>query len=126
MSESLTNRIVWADVPVTDLARASGFYRAVLGVAVHIQDMPGITLAVIDHVDGSGACLVPSHEPIAQAGGILVYFNVTGRLRAAVAEVPLHGGTVLEGVHSIGPHGFRALVRDSEGNRIALHALTAD
>ena len=26
--------------------------------------------------------------------------------------------------HAIGPHGFRALIRDSEGNRIALHSNT--
>jgi hypothetical protein len=28
----------------------------------------------------------------------------------------------LEPKHSIGPHGFRAIVLDSEGNRIALHS----
>jgi predicted enzyme related to lactoylglutathione lyase len=25
-------------------------------------------------------------------------------------------------VHAIGPHGFRAVLLDSEGNRIALHS----
>ena len=27
-------------------------------------------------------------------------------------------------IHSIGPHGFRALILDSEGNRVALHSET--
>jgi hypothetical protein len=31
---------------------------------------------------------------------------------------------VLEAMHAIGPHGFRAVVLDSEGNRIALHSTT--
>jgi predicted enzyme related to lactoylglutathione lyase len=31
---------------------------------------------------------------------------------------------VLEPTHGIGPHGFRAIVLDSEGNRIALHSST--
>ncbi|SVD94687.1 uncharacterized protein METZ01_LOCUS447541 [marine metagenome] len=29
-----------------------------------------------------------------------------------------------EGIHSIGPHGFRAVALDSEGNRVALHSNT--
>ena len=32
------------------------------------------------------------------------------------------GGKVLQAKHQIGPHGFRAVVLDSEGNRIALHS----
>ena len=33
-----------------------------------------------------------------------------------------HGGSIIEPLHSIGPHGFRAIILDSEGNRIALHS----
>ncbi len=35
------------------------------------------------------------------------------------------GGKVLEHKHPIGPHGFRAIVLDSEGNRIALYSPSA-
>jgi predicted enzyme related to lactoylglutathione lyase len=56
------------------------------------------------------------------SGGILLYMNVDGRIRDAVQKVVPHGGTVIEPTHSIGPHGFRAVVLDSEGNRIALHS----
>lgn len=38
------------------------------------------------------------------------------------AKVAPNGGKVTEPVHAIGPHGFRALMLDSEGNRIALHS----
>lgn len=55
-------------------------------------------------------------------GGILVYLNVDGRIRDAIAQVEKRGGTVKEPIHSIGPHGFRAVVLDSQGNRIALHS----
>ena len=48
--------------------------------------------------------------------------NVEGRMRDAVAQVQRHGGKVLKAPESIGPHGFRAIVLDSEGNRIALHS----
>ena len=48
--------------------------------------------------------------------------NVDGRIRDAVAQVERHGGVVMQAVHTIGPHGCRAIVLDSEGNRIALHS----
>ena len=55
-------------------------------------------------------------------GGILCYLNVDGRIRDAVAQVGKLGGKVIEPTKSIGPHGFRAVVLDSEGNRLALHS----
>ena len=35
-----------------------------------------------------------------------------------------NGGTVKRPVHSIGPHGFRAFILDSEGDLLALHSNT--
>ena len=55
---------------------------------------------------------------------LLLYLNVDGRIKDAVEQVSKLGGAVLEDVHSIGPHGFRAIVRDSEGNRVVLHSMT--
>ena len=34
-------------------------------------------------------------------------------------------GKVLESKHQIGPHGFRTVILDSEGNRLALHSRDA-
>ena len=71
---SAKHRVVWFDIPVAGLDRATAFYRAVRG----IDD--------------------------------------------AVARVQQQGGRVREPMHPIGSHGFRAIVKDSEGNRIALHS----
>jgi predicted enzyme related to lactoylglutathione lyase len=120
---STHNRAVWFDIPVADLDRAVRFYQAVLGVGVKKENFGGSSIGVIEHKDGNGGCLVPEQAEIA-AGGILVYMNVDGRIRDAVQKVVPHGGTVIEPVQSIGPHGFRAVVLDSEGNRIALHSNT--
>ena len=67
-------------------------------------------------------CLVEGFKP--SADGVMIYLNVNGRLKEAVAAVRAHGGTVQRDIHSIGEHGFRAEVLDSEGNCIALHAYT--
>jgi len=44
-------------------------------------------------------------------------------LEEAVALVEANGGKIVQPVHPIGPYGFRAIVLDSEGNRIALHSM---
>jgi predicted enzyme related to lactoylglutathione lyase len=122
---SAKNRIVWADIPVRDLDRAAAFYEAVLGAKVHLEQFGDYRFGVIDHQDGNGGCLVPAEGPIT-GGGPLVYLNANGRLKQAVAAITERGGTIVEQPHSIGPHGFRALFDDTEGNRLALHSNADD
>ena len=47
-----------------------------------------------------------------------VWFDIP----VANAKTRAHGGNVIEEIHSIGPHGFRAIILDSEGNRMVLHS----
>jgi uncharacterized protein len=115
------NRVVWFDLPVADLDRAGAFYQAVLGVKVHKEKFGDVAFCVIEHEQGNGGCLIVDPAKVSP-GGPLMYMNVEGRMRDAVASVPRLGGKLLEDVHAIGPHGFRAIVLDSEGNRIALHS----
>jgi uncharacterized protein len=118
------NRAVWVDIPVADLDRSAAFYHAVLGVEILPQQFGDMRFCVIAHQEGNGGCLVIKPQEISSTGGLLVYLNVDGRIRDATAQVVPHGGKVLEPVQSIGPHGFRAVVLDSEGNRIGLHSRT--
>jgi len=118
------NRVVWFDIPVADLERAAAFYRGVLGITVHVEKTPGFSFGVLEHDQGNGGCLVPKQGEISSSAGVLVYLNANGRLREAVRQVEALGGKVVEPVHPLGPHGFRAIVIDSEGNRVALHAAT--
>ncbi len=117
------NRLVWFDLPVADVDRAAEFYARVLGVSVPVEQYEEQRFAVIDHGPGNGGCLIPMPEQAGRDSGLLIYFNAEGRIREAVAEAR-KGGEVLSDVTGIGPHGFRAIIRDSEGNRVALHANT--
>lgn len=117
------NRAVWFDIPVADLERAARFYAAVLSISVQQDSNGDEPFGVLEHHDGNGGCLVLGKEEIA-SGGVLLYMNVNGRIRDAVGKVVPNGGSILHDVESIGPHGFRAVVLDSEGNRIALHSET--
>ena len=119
---SSNNRAVWFDIPVTDLDRAAAFYGAVLGIKVSKEEFDGCAFGVLEHQDGNGGCLIVNASEVAADKGILVYMNVNSRMKDAITQVTENGGRVVQPVHSIGPHGFRAIVLDSEGNRIALHS----
>ncbi|MCR4318471.1 MAG: VOC family protein [Planctomycetes bacterium] len=121
---SVHNRAVWFDVPVKNLSRSAEFYQAVLACEVSVHEMEGMKFGVFEHKDGNGGCLIEAPEQITSTGGLLLYFNVNERIRDAVSKVEPAGGKILETTHQIGPHGFRAICLDSEGNRIALHSNT--
>lgn len=123
MSQNTANQFVWVDIPVTDLVRASKFYSAVLGKPVETQSFPGMTFGLLPHAnDGVGGCLVEMKDRKPSMDGPQVYLNCEGRLDIAISQVELSGGKVLQPKHPIGPYGFRAIVLDTEGNRIALHS----
>jgi predicted enzyme related to lactoylglutathione lyase len=115
------NRAVWFDIPVADLERAASFYRAVLAIQMHREQFQGGAFYVLEHAGGNGGCLLVQPSDIG-TGGVLLYLNVDGRIHDAVRAAEQRGGSVLEPIHSIGPYGFRAVIRDCEGNRIALHS----
>ena len=119
---SQNNRAVWFDIPIVDLDRSIKFYSEVLAIEVGKEEFEDYTFGILEHKDGNGGCLVPKPAEVSHDKGILVYLNVDGRIRDAVEKVTANGGEVIEGTHPIGPHGFRALVKDSEGNRLALHS----
>lgn len=117
------NRFVWADIAVSDLGRACAFYEGVAGVRCHREKFNDFEFAVLDHQEGNGGCLLVHPDEISDKGP-LVYFNADGRIRDAVSKAKALGGRVVQDVHAIGQHGFRAVLIDSEGNRIAVHSNT--
>jgi predicted enzyme related to lactoylglutathione lyase len=119
----MANQIVWADIPVKDLERAIKFYSAVLGVPVKKEDTAGMSMGILPHEDGEvGGCLFKSETDEPSTKGPLLYLNANGRLDQTVAAVEANGGKILQPKHPLGPYGHRAIVLDSEGNRIALHS----
>ena len=77
---SSPDRVVWFDLPVADLERASRFYAAVLGIKVSQEKFDTFKFAVLEHGPvGNGGCLIPNGKEVS-AVGILVYMNVDGRI----------------------------------------------
>jgi len=118
--------LCWTDIPVIDLDRAIAFYSAMLGAPVTKEEgQPGVKFGLLPHDDNASGCLTLSSDNQPSLNGPLIYLSVDGRLDEAVAAVSANGGMVQQAAHQIGAYGYRAVVIDSEGNRIALHSATA-
>jgi hypothetical protein len=119
----MAHLIGWVDIPVTDLNRAMNFYRHVTNRKVEQEFGPETPVGVFAHGgDDVSGCLFVDAEEQPAAHGPLIYFGVSGRLDEAIAAVEPNGGKIIKPKHQIGPFGYRAIVLDSEGNRIALHS----
>lgn len=118
--------LCWTDIPVINLDRAITFYSAVLGAPVTKEEgQPGVVFGLLPHDDNTSGCLTVGSDNQPSLNGPLIYLSVDGRLDAAVAAVTANGGQVQKPPHQIGPYGWRAVIIDSEGNRLALHSSTA-
>jgi predicted enzyme related to lactoylglutathione lyase len=122
------NTLCWTDIPVADLDRAIKFYSAVLGKKVSKESFQNLEYGLLPHDEqNASGCLCVDGDSMGSENkpsqnGPLIYLSVDGRLDDAIKAVSANGGKILQNKHSIGPHGFRATVLDSEGNRIALHS----
>jgi uncharacterized protein len=124
--------LCWTDIPVTNLDRAAKFYSAVLGKEVRKLSEGGMEYGLLPHDEqNASGCLCVRGDSggvdnTPSANGPLIYLSVEGRLEEAVDAARANGGKVLRARQQIGEHGYRAVVIDSEGNRIALHTSAAN
>lgn len=117
------NPVVYFEIPVLDLARASNFYSEVFETTLTQDVVDGYQMAFFnsfgDSFGATGALVVgdvyvPSHQ------GCFLYFGVES-IDETVERALEHGGSVLYPKKSNGDLGFVAEIQDTEGNRIALH-----
>ncbi len=120
---SVSSSVVWCDIPVKDLERSLKFYSAILGAEVEKGEYQGFAMGILPYKEGIGGCLYTSEKDEPSPKGPLVYLNANGRLDEALSVVEKNGGKILIPKESIGEHGFRGVILDSEGNRIALHSV---
>jgi predicted enzyme related to lactoylglutathione lyase len=117
------NPVVYFEIPVLDLARASNFYSKVFETTLTRDVVDDYQVAFFESSGESfgapgalvvGDVYIPSHQ------GCFVYFGVES-IDETVARALECGGSVLYPKKSNGDLGFVAEIQDTEGNRIALH-----
>lgn len=119
------NSVGWFEIYVDDIARATSFYNAVLGVELTPLESPGIEMwAFPGDPNNAGAAGSLVHMDGFKAGGnsTLVYFSCED-VANEESRVEPNGGKVFKTKFSIGQYGFIALAYDTEGNMFGLHSL---
>ncbi len=124
MAEKM-NPVGWFEIPVKDIERAQAFYQDVLGLKLERHDMGPMRMAWFPmerDVPGAAGSLVQAKEFEPSTKGSTVYFSVES-IEDTISRAEEHGGAVLSPKTSIGEYGYYAQIRDTEGNRIAVHAM---
>jgi hypothetical protein len=119
----MAHALTWFEIPTTDLDRAVKFYETVLGISLTREVFGGTPMAIFpaSREDASGA-LVQDGGRVPSGDGTLIYLDAAGKLDDCLARVRRAGGTVVSGRTDIGDPGYIAVVRDTEGNLVALHS----
>lgn len=119
-----SNPVNWFEIPVADMDRAKAFYEAVLDTQLTLNTgFPGITMAWFpmgEGLPGATGTLVLGEGRTPSEAGVEIYFSVDD-IEAALERVVQNGGEVLASKTPIGPYGFFATLKDTEGNKVSLH-----
>jgi predicted enzyme related to lactoylglutathione lyase len=115
----------WFELHVSDFVRAKRFYENALQTTLQEFQMEQCQMAMFpyDNMKGVGGCITKMEGARPGEGGTLIYLNVEGDLDGVVSRTPPAGGSVVKPRTSIGEHGFIAIVKDTEGNKVGLHSM---
>ena len=119
------NPVVWFEIYVDDLTRATQFYEAVLGVKLEelpspMEHLKMMAFPMSMEAEGASGALCKMEGVTPGGGSTLVYFSCkdcgveAGRIAAA-------GGRLHMPKTSIGQYGAIAIGVDTEGNMFGLH-----
>ena len=119
MSEKSGARVVWSEIPVTDMAKSMAFYGKVLGADLTLDETGPNPMAILpfDGVSTSGH-LYPG-KPAAKGTGPTIHVAIPGTAEEAIAAVRAAGGEADDFVVAI-PDGRFAYATDPDGNSIGL------
>jgi uncharacterized protein len=118
--------VVWFEIPVTDLNRATHFYEAVFATKLELMDMFDQKMAMFSngHQQSVNGALVQANGYVpTNSAGAVVYMNGGVDLATPLAKVDAAGGKVLIPKTALPPGmGFFAHFEDTEGNRVGLYS----
>jgi len=120
MTEQYPNRVVWAEIPVADMARAQKFYETLFDEPLNLIDQEPNPTAMLPYPGGVGAAghLYPG-TPAKRGEGITAHVAVFSELDVAMDRVREAGGEVVSDVITI-PAGSFFYAIDTEGNSLGV------
>jgi predicted enzyme related to lactoylglutathione lyase len=115
--------IDWFEIPTLDLERAVRFYETVLGARFKRETSGGPPQAMfVGKGEAPFGALVQDPRRKPAMDGALVYLSAGTDLDGCIERAARAGGRVVLPRTDIGDPGFIAIVADSEGNTVGLHA----
>jgi predicted enzyme related to lactoylglutathione lyase len=122
MASNNKNPVIWFEIPVTNIMRASAFYEKVFNCEISFREMKTMKLGTFPMVDGTGisGALIQVKGYVPHHSGTVVYFAVD-EIESTIEKVQQNGGKLLIPKTDIG-EGFIAHFEDCEGNQIGIHA----
>lgn len=121
-----SNMVGWFEIPVNDMERAKNFYESVFKISISIHDLDGLVMgwfpSAPDKTGAMGSLVQHKMYIPSDTMGAILYFSCKD-LSHELVRVENAGGIIIQAKKQIGEgHGFMALIKDTEGNRIALHS----
>lgn len=121
------NVVGWFEIPVANMDRAKAFYEKVFNITISVHDLGELQMgwfpSAPDKKGASGSLVQHGMYKPSATDGPLIYFTCPD-LVMELSRVKEAQGEIMKPKTEIGGgHGFMALVKDTEGNRIALHSL---
>jgi hypothetical protein len=123
-SERRPNNLVWFELPVSDLNRATTFYETIFATRLRTDErFPAIAMFPRPNETAVTGALAVLEGQKPSTDGAVVYLNCDGQLDAVLRRTKAAGGELLEEVAQLpGGMGWTAQIRDLDGNRVGLHA----
>lgn len=122
------NPVVWFEIYVDDMERASNFYEAVFDLKLEIMpnptddDLQMKTFPGNMNTYGINGALVKMAGVKAGGNSTLIYFHSID-CTTEEQHIEKAGGKIHRSKMSIGDHGFITMFSDTEGNMIGLHSM---
>ncbi|MFC5863105.1 VOC family protein [Acidicapsa dinghuensis] len=118
------NNMVWFELPVTNLERATEFYEIAFGTDLKTDArFPRIAMFPRTSDEAVTGALAEMSSVSPSTDGTVVYLNCDGDIDGVLKRAKAAGGEVLQEVAQLpGGMGWIAQFRDLDGNRVGLHA----
>lgn len=126
--EKKHNVVGWFEIPVSNMERAISFYEKIFDFKLVRQKIGNLDMAwfpwVDDAIGASGSLVLNKELYKPSKDGVLIYFTAqSGDVSIELSRVKDAGGKVYIPKTLITDDiGYMAVIEDTEGNRVALHA----
>ncbi len=118
-------KINWFEIPSKDFSRAVKFYEAVFDTKLRVETFGPNELGIFTVPNGDSiGGVIHGEDYVPGAGGVVLYLDAGPSIDQVLARIETAGGRIKTGKTALPQEmGFVAYFFDTEGNRMALHAM---